>query len=530
MYRKRLIRQPAIRSVSNSPPSDTAPAAANKKKKLNSEQRCLSWFNLILSALIPLMIGIFTVVSYIQQQQIAYENRKQDRKIEDRRRSEDQHRAENLHYENVYEKYIEDISNSIFKHSTNQTSFLDNQTRFAYIKSKTLTALRRLDWERKTYLFLFLLENGLLPGTSLLDLSGANFVNITVKSSISNKYQFNNLSLTSVDLTNSSFIACNFVYGGNLADSALSGIDFSSSFFMDTRKLYFIFDSVVLERANFQDAILHNIRFINTELSYSNFNNTVSSQVYFISVNLIDADFSGAVVLDINTCIVNSNLTGMKFANEILMQLNEYGNLLNVLLPNQTWLIDERNLVRNGDAETNCASEFDTDTGSNRTEVDRETISNWNVFKWGETNSSMIISLYNKTDLLLLGNCYFNLADEVAVKMIQFIDLSNYSLIIDNGSAEYSLSLLVNMKQNHCLQEYFMVSITHQVAKQSPNFIIHYHYILNYFNHTEWIQCTLSGPIPWKMRLVKVEIGYLANGTCLVDNIEFHIRNVKNES
>jgi hypothetical protein len=110
------------------PPSERPPS--------RREQRCLSWSNIALGALIPLAIGIFAVVQFLQQQKIDDQRRTQDQQIanltrikdielanltriqdrefEGKRRDQDQQQADELHYQNVYKTYIEDISNAIF--------------------------------------------------------------------------------------------------------------------------------------------------------------------------------------------------------------------------------------------------------------------------------------------------------------------------------------------------------------------------------------------------------------------------------
>jgi hypothetical protein len=103
------------------------------------EQRCLSWFALITGILVPVMIALATIVIALQQQREANLTRTQDLEIEERRykqtleiegkryekdrgiedRQYERERATNLYHQNVYQNYIEDISNVLFK--TNST-------------------------------------------------------------------------------------------------------------------------------------------------------------------------------------------------------------------------------------------------------------------------------------------------------------------------------------------------------------------------------------------------------------------------
>ncbi len=140
--------------------SDTTPSARRTGRR---ETCCLTWSNLALGALIPLMIGIGTVVITLQQQKNEDRRRDQDQNIANWTREQDQQQTDNLHYQNVYSRYIIDISNSIFKQQNYTATFVDSDARFGYIRSQTLTALVDLDCQRKTWLFEFLHENQLLP-------------------------------------------------------------------------------------------------------------------------------------------------------------------------------------------------------------------------------------------------------------------------------------------------------------------------------------------------------------------------------
>ena len=122
------------------------------------EKWCITWANFVLSALIPLMIGLFIIVSFLQQQKIDDRRRIEDQKLADWTRQQDQQQANELHYQSVYKSYIDDISNVLFKLERSNETFLTNETRLAYIRTKSLTALEELDWERRTRLFVFLYE------------------------------------------------------------------------------------------------------------------------------------------------------------------------------------------------------------------------------------------------------------------------------------------------------------------------------------------------------------------------------------
>ncbi len=68
-----------------------------------------NWIKLVLSALIPLMIGVFTVVTTVQQQKLSTLQREQDKKEALLLRQQSEHQADNLHKENIYTIYLDDV-------------------------------------------------------------------------------------------------------------------------------------------------------------------------------------------------------------------------------------------------------------------------------------------------------------------------------------------------------------------------------------------------------------------------------------
>jgi uncharacterized protein YjbI with pentapeptide repeats len=360
-------------------------SSTSKAKKSKRKPRCLTCTNLALGALVPLMIGIFTVVSYVQQQQLTGAHRKQDQELANLTRQQDheiaqqlheqdERQADNLHYQDVFQKYIEDISNVLFKLQQSRQTFLNDETKLGYIRSKTLTALRELDWLRRTHLFVFLYENQLLPriphnnsNSSSLDLSGADFVNITLRGTMSKTFKFDRLSLPSVDLTNASFIDCEFINGTDFIGSTMSGIRFTRSRFACSnekgKKTHVRFDSTALERADFRNVRLCDVRISGVNLTQSNFSQAqLTGKIDIISTDLGYSDFNQVGLYQEDLIIVNVHMTGSQGWSESYNadMLTGYGRLINVIFPNGTWLLNESNLVLNGDADINvsCSEEM----------------------------------------------------------------------------------------------------------------------------------------------------------------------------
>jgi hypothetical protein len=91
------------------------------KNQHKSSPKCLICTKFLVSASIPVLITIFTIVTYIQQKEIAEVNRRQhlqianktrlnDQLIPEKQRQEEQCLANDLHYQTVYNIYIEDIA------------------------------------------------------------------------------------------------------------------------------------------------------------------------------------------------------------------------------------------------------------------------------------------------------------------------------------------------------------------------------------------------------------------------------------
>jgi uncharacterized protein YjbI with pentapeptide repeats len=390
-------------------------------------QRCLSWLNIVLSALVPLMIAIGTIVITFQQQNLDDLRRQQDRElanltrmqdqeqanltriqdrelasltrtqeleieerryqedqelanltrmqeldIEERRYQEDRQQQNNLHYQNIYNTYIEDISNVLFR--TNQ-SFADNGMKMKYIRGKTLMALRELNSERKTHVFLFLYDNNLLPRIPLsskgnntnvsVDLSHSDLANISIISTMASKYTFEQLYLVSVNLTNASFVECDFKNGVYFSGLAMNYTNFFGSKFLCKNSylnnLSSLFNHVTLKAADFRSSFLCDVSFNDSNLAYANFRGAIfRGKLEFTGTNLMHVDFGNSIYyLPFSMNIMNANMTGMQWSTELINGMRDGEiNLTNVILPNGTWSILQTNLILNDNAEQNVSFRF----------------------------------------------------------------------------------------------------------------------------------------------------------------------------
>ncbi|CAF1510191.1 unnamed protein product [Rotaria sordida] len=292
--------------------------------KIKSESNYHAWIKLILSALIPLMIAIFTIVTTILQQKLSTQQREQEKQDSLLLRQQTERQEDNLQKENIFATYLDDVSKLLL---------LENQTNsLIHIRMKTLSALRQLDPTRRKYLFLFLYESGLIyrypeqPYVSLLKLIDADFNGIYFERTIETKCSLIHLYLYGVYLSNSSFIHCY--------------IDYSN------------FSSATMYKTLFLNTLVMRTSFKFTFLDQANFSNTKISDTTFKGASLIECDFTGARWKENGVDFINANLSGAMISDEQLRN----STLYNCILPNGTWgPIRTNNLVVNGDAEKNVS-------------------------------------------------------------------------------------------------------------------------------------------------------------------------------
>jgi uncharacterized protein YjbI with pentapeptide repeats len=265
------------------------PSKSTKTKTIPNK---LQLIKLLSSLALPLAVGIFTLVTTVQNRRIARQEREQD--VE---QSEDEQR------EAVFMNYINDIARYRDRNIDNLTN---NTDKLLYIRTKTLTSLRKLDIERKKRILLFLKESSLLSEHNLL--TGADFSQIQISG---DDCQFTNATFFGVDFQQVSFISCLF-----------ANVTFSHSNFHRAR-----FTRSIFSLSHFVDCHLNDVDFQNVIMVYSDFNSSKLSHADFRRAKLDHVNFSDV------------DLTGAIFTN--YSQL-EHLSIRNSLLPNGTFSqIDE---------------------------------------------------------------------------------------------------------------------------------------------------------------------------------------------
>jgi uncharacterized protein YjbI with pentapeptide repeats len=296
------------------------------------------------SALVPLMIGVMTLVMTIQQNKQVNQNRlndlqigkdlreqqlkidearrNQDRELSNARREQDQlldnqrreqdsqlkqyHRqqdlqiAETIRLDFILSTYLNEMSRLLIKYSFT----LDENLRQTVARPKTLIALQQLDPKRKTLVFEYLHESNLIRGqypsfeSSRINMTEANFNNIDLTNTQLTHRILSYLSLASSEIINASFQNC---------DMKVSN-----------------FEKAIMKGTSFKGAFLSNSKFFRTSLVNTDFTN---ADVAF-------ADFTQA------------NLTGSNLTDQQLRTTETYHR---AILPNGTIALYE-NFIQNGDA------------------------------------------------------------------------------------------------------------------------------------------------------------------------------------
>lgn len=223
---------------------------------------------LISSCALPLAVAIFTLVTTLQNRQIAKQNRDQDLvEVEDDQR------------QRFFVSYINDISRFRDKNILNLTH---NYNKLLYIRTKTLTTLRKLDNERKKYVLLFLKESSLLHEDEQSLLVGANFNGIDLSY---NDCIFKNVTFSGVYFQEVSFEHCLF------ENVIFRNVNFHKATLTNSIFYLTYFISCQMDYVNFYESIISESDFNSTSLSYTNFNQVKIDYVKFNDVNLTKAIF-----------------------------------------------------------------------------------------------------------------------------------------------------------------------------------------------------------------------------------------------
>ncbi|UJR24234.1 hypothetical protein I4U23_027201 [Adineta vaga] len=219
---------------------------------------------MVLAGLVPLTIGILTVIIMRNTTNVNQDNRKNDLEIAQQRRLSDERQALELGNETVLSQFITDISDIILKVLTNP--YQGASAHYGIIRGLIVTVFQRLDLRRTKIAIRYLLSTGMLKrgvgpfGTGYLHSSEMHLKEVNL-----NNINFNDLQLTKLLLKNTSLINASFV------NSNIAYADFTGS---------------ILIGANFSGAILDGAKFLDTQLQETDFTRTSVYNIQLDRTNL----------------------------------------------------------------------------------------------------------------------------------------------------------------------------------------------------------------------------------------------------
>jgi uncharacterized protein YjbI with pentapeptide repeats len=287
---------------------------SNKQRRQRSRRCCglsvKDGLQFLSSLILPLMLGVFTVVITFQQQKEARQQRledKQQREL-DLNISQIQEMAQikaaaNRYRDEVFVAYIKEMGDLLEKKNGTLTSDLLIHT---LARVKTLNAIRQLDGTRQIHILRFLYEAGQLTNTNqfiALDISTAELTGIDFRKS-GQLLNTGEISLAGVYLVNSTFI-----------DIILSSVDFSSAL-LD----YANFSSAALYNVNFSSANLFNVSFLSALLFDVNCSSVWLDNVNFSTAWLDNVNFSSALLRNVN--FPSARLGNVNFSSAELYNVN----------------------------------------------------------------------------------------------------------------------------------------------------------------------------------------------------------------
>jgi uncharacterized protein YjbI with pentapeptide repeats len=293
-------------------------ATQSNPVSVRGNRKMLDCCRLVFSALVPCLVGIFTIIFTLQQQLLS-----------NRQREQDQQNQLDAQRQTLFDAYIDDISNLLLQ--TLGTNRSDDKF-LLYARTKTLNALRNLNPERKKHILLFLYESRLLQ-TPGLDLRGADFNDVQ----LIGPYQLDYLHLPGVFWSNALFVDC-----------SLTSAIFNQSHMINAR-----FINTALQRASLPETQLNNADFQQTTVFFAN----------FTGASLVRANFINAEVVQ-GITFTNADLLHARFTEDQLKGKRIYTTahaFHQARFPNGSFAPVEprETLIRNGDAEAKVTNSIE---------------------------------------------------------------------------------------------------------------------------------------------------------------------------
>lgn len=293
----------------------------------------------ISTLIVPLVLGVFTIVTTFHQQKLAREQRLEDlNESRSQRLREEQHQrelADTQYKDQLLVAYIKDLAELL---ETYNGSLTHDKTVANIARVKTLNIFRQLDAQRTIHIIRFLYEAGQLnssPDHIPLDLSLAKLKDIDFRESAVNQRKLYFLSLPNAFLYNATFTELqmkgNDFVNTEFYDTSLSSAQFTEIYFMSALFNNTNFYNVHIHQCNFSFSRLFNVdisfAFIfNVEFAHARLTNINSSCAFISKADfqynaLHSVNFSFSKLFDVNFAFTQ-RMFGINFSYASLSNIN----------------------------------------------------------------------------------------------------------------------------------------------------------------------------------------------------------------
>ncbi|CAF3836380.1 unnamed protein product [Rotaria magnacalcarata] len=289
------------------------------------------------SLLLPLALGVFTVIITFEQHNSSKQQREVDRKGSELQREQERNLTDQKYQNDRFDTYINAMAKLLEK---NSGSLRRDDVTSTVARVKTLNTFRQLDAHRNVQIIRFLYEAKQLtdtPENLSLDLSTAKLFNIDFRdAAVDAKLgvkKLDQISLAGIFLSNVTFAGIQIRHA-NFSHAQFRIANFSLGLIDDAN-----FSSASLNHANFSFGNIRNIIFessslLNINFSSGNIRNAIFESnslrnINFLSVSLINVSLSSNQIYDAN--FTSAKLLKVSFSFGTLQNVDfSYSLLSNV--------------------------------------------------------------------------------------------------------------------------------------------------------------------------------------------------------
>ena len=317
----------------SAPNLDHLPKGQAEEKRLCTKKISIfDCIRLLVSLSVPLAIAIFTIVQKNNEEAIAKENRLKDSEIAQANRAHDEKIADDQRKENILVEYQNSVAKLLVDYG--MTLNESESARFV-VRVKTLTAVRQLDFVRKSFLIQSLFEANLITtkfaSEPIISLESADLTKLDIGNSDGNTERPSHpcLSLNRVIMNNASFRREVFV-GASFVHAYIRFGDFTDSMTMwlpplpcyDQPDLKYVnFESTVLNDTIFSRALFEHATFSYAEMYRTNLQGFDCHECEMIYTKLSQSDLTRATFLGpanlMGLKLIDSQLINARFMHEI---------------------------------------------------------------------------------------------------------------------------------------------------------------------------------------------------------------------